>query len=308
MKNVGFEKYIEIGVLIFFLAIKFLLPLIATFINWIASLDYDSVIYRIVTPKNKRKLNKFYKNCNYFRDVPNKGIFQLTYVLAKDYGLWKIDYKNVVVATILQMILNKNILSESEKDENHYLVLKNVPNDIIFKDLFDILTYASKDKILETEELKEYILGHPEIFENYFYVLKKEGRKILQEMGAYAKQDEGVLEDLTEKGKKELEEVYGLKKFLHEFTLVDIRGIDETIIWEHLLVYAAMFGEAERLYKQIKNIVPINLEMINIIAKYQNAKKSFCNEQKVYRKIGTDLNTFYIKKHKTCINVLFYQY
>ena len=278
MKNVGFEKYIEIGILIVFLAIKFLLPLIVTFINWIASLDYDSFIYRIVTPKNKRKLNKFYKNCNYFRDVPNKGIFQVTYVLAKDYGLWKIDYKNVVVATILQMILNKNILSESEKDENHYLVLKNVPNDIIFKDLFDILTYASKDKMLETEELKEYILGHPEIFESFFYVLKKEGRKILQEMGAYAKQDEGVLEDLTEKGKKELEEVYGLKKFLHEFTLVDIRGIDETIIWEHLLVYASMLGEAERLYKQIKNIVPINLEMINIIAKYQNAKKSFCNE------------------------------
>lgn len=278
MKNVGFEKYIEIGILIVFLAIKFLLPLLATFINWIASLDYDSFIYRIVTPKNKRKLNKFYKNCNFFRDVPNKGIFQVTYVLAKDYGLWKIDYKNVVVATILQMILNKNILSESEKDENHYLILKNVPNDIIFKDLFDILIYASKDKMLETEELKEYILGHPEIFENFFYVLKEEGRKILQEMGAYAKQDEGVLEDLTEKGKKELEEVYGLKKFLHEFTLVDIRGIDETIIWEHLLVYAAMFGEAERLYKQIKNIVPINLEMINIIAKYQNAKKSFCNE------------------------------
>ena len=86
------------------------------------------------------------------------------------------------------------------------------------------------------------------------------------------------MEDLTEKGKKELEEVYGLKKFLHEFTLVDIRGIEETIIWEHLLVYAAMFGEAERLYKQIKNIVPMNLEMINIFAKYQNAKKSFCNE------------------------------
>ena len=148
MKNVGFEKYIEIGILIVFLSIKFLLPLIATFINFIASLDYDSFIYRIVTPKNKRKLNKFYKNCNYFRDVPNKGIFQVTYVLAKDYGLWKIDYKNVVVATILQMILNKNILSESEKDERHYLVLKNVPIDIIFKDLFDILTYASKDKML----------------------------------------------------------------------------------------------------------------------------------------------------------------
>lgn len=278
MKNVGFEKYIEIGILIVFLAIKFLLPLIATFINWIASLDYDSFIYRIVTPKNKRKLNKFYKNCNHFRDVPNKGIFQVTYALAKDYGLWKIDYKNVVVATILQMILNKNILSESEKDERHYLVLKNVPNDVIFKDLFDILTYASKDKMLETEELKKYILGHTEIFENFFYVLKEEGRKILREMGAYSKQEEGVLEDLTEKGKKELEEVYGLKKFLHEFTLVDIRGIDETIIWEHLLVYAAMFGEAKRLYKQIKNIVPINLEMINIIAKYQNAKKSFCNE------------------------------
>ena len=278
MKNVGFEKYIEICILIVFLAIKFLLPLIATFINLIASLDYDSFIYRIVTPKNKRKLNKFYKNCNYFRDVPNKGIFQVTYVLAKDYGVWKIDYKNVVAATILQMILNNNILSESEKDKKHYLVLKTIPDDIVFKDLFDILTYAAKDNMLETEELKNYILGHPEIFENFFYVLNEEGRKILREMGAYATQGKEVLEDLSEIGKKELEEVYGLKKFLHEFTLVDIRGIDETIIWEHLLVYAAMFGETERLYKQIKNIVPMNLEVIDIIAKYQNVKKNFYDD------------------------------
>lgn len=266
MKSVGFEEYIEIGILIIFLLVKFLVPIIATFINWIASLDYDSFIYKVLTPKNKRKLKSFYRECNFFRDVPNKGIFQVTYVLAKEYGLWKTDYKNLITSAILQMLLSKNLLSKNENDGKYYLVLKTAPSDIVLKELFDILTYAAKDNMLETEELKKYILGHPEIFENFFYVLKEEGKKELRIMGAYATKGIEVLEDLSELGKKELEEVYGLKKFLHEFTLVDIKGIDETIIWEHLLVYAAMFGEADRLYKQIKNIVPINLEMINFIA------------------------------------------
>ena len=67
---------------------------------------------------------------------------------------------------------------------------------------------------------------------------------------------------MSDAGKKELNEVYGLRKFLDEFTLINERGISEGVIWENLIVYATLFGIAKKVLSELKDIYPDRLVQI----------------------------------------------
>ena len=56
----------------------------------------------------------------------------------------------------------------------------------------------------------------------------------------------------TEKGLNEQEMWKGLKKYMEEFSLLDKREVPELIIWEEFLVYATVFGIADKVLKQLK--------------------------------------------------------
>ena len=62
--------------------------------------------------------------------------------------------------------------------------------------------------------------------------------------------------DLTAKGKEELAEVMGLKKYLEDFSLISEREISETIIWQDYMVYATLFGIADKVIKQFEKVYP----------------------------------------------------
>ena len=48
----------------------------------------------------------------------------------------------------------------------------------------------------------------------------------------------------------------GLKKYLDEFTIIDERKISETIIWKEYIVYATLFGIADKVIEQFKQVYP----------------------------------------------------
>ena len=45
----------------------------------------------------------------------------------------------------------------------------------------------------------------------------------------------------------EVRQVFGLKKFLKEFTLLDERGVDEVKLWKDYMIYATLFGPSAEL-------------------------------------------------------------
>ena len=47
-----------------------------------------------------------------------------------------------------------------------------------------------------------------------------------------------------------------LKKYLNEFTLIAEREITETIIWKEYMVYATLFGIADKVIEQFKKVYP----------------------------------------------------
>lgn len=68
----------------------------------------------------------------------------------------------------------------------------------------------------------------------------------------------------TQEGVNESEKWKGLKKYMEEFSMLDKREIPEIEIWEKFLVYATVFGIADKVLKQLKIVYPDIENSMNI--------------------------------------------
>ena len=224
------------------------------------------VIPLIIIIKREIDLKKFYKQVNYFRDVPNGGSIALTYTLFHNFDIWNSDENNVIAAIIMKMINDKNLIIMQDitygffknKKVKTNLKIGDPPTDELNKKLYDlIIKAAGSDNILQEDELKKYAEKNYEEMNNYLYDLKDTGNRILEQKKCYKNLfSKNRLKDLTDVGKKELSEVYGLRKFLNEFTLISERDLTESIIWEDLMIYATLFGIAKKVLSRLKKLYP----------------------------------------------------
>ena len=60
----------------------------------------------------------------------------------------------------------------------------------------------------------------------------------------------------TQKGVNEIEQWVGLKKYMEDFSLLNEREVPDIVIWERFLVYATVFGIADKVIKQLKMVYP----------------------------------------------------
>lgn len=68
----------------------------------------------------------------------------------------------------------------------------------------------------------------------------------------------------TQKGVDEIEKWKGLKKYMEEFSMLDKKELPEIVLWEKFLVYATVFGIAQKVLKQLKIVYPNIEEMAEI--------------------------------------------
>ncbi|MCQ2178227.1 MAG: DUF2207 domain-containing protein, partial [Bacteroidales bacterium] len=67
----------------------------------------------------------------------------------------------------------------------------------------------------------------------------------------------------TERGQENARKLVGLKKFLGDFTLIDERSTGEVVLWKDYLVFAALFGIADKVARELREINPEAFEQIN---------------------------------------------
>ena len=215
--------------------------------------------------KRKSELKKFYKDSNYFRDTPNSGNMAMSYALYNDFGIWNNKNTNVIGAIIMKMIVDKNLEPVQEKSYGFFgnektstnLKIINSPSEPLVKEMFDIIVKASGDDgILQENELKEYSKKNYQPLLDFMNSIEEKGHNALHNNECYNKILGKNLSDLADKGKSELAEIYGLRKFMDEFTLIRERSITEGVIWENLLIYATLFGIADKVLKELKEVYP----------------------------------------------------
>lgn len=249
--------------------IYFLLPAILI-ITGIASTSGNKYGYI-----NNKKIDK--KETPFFRDIPcNKDIYYantLTKLNLELFGKYK--ETNILGAIMLKWVREDKIKFIKEeksgilgKEKNSIdLRLNPTFDNVLEKELFDTMYKASGDGILETKELEKWARkNYSKFFDLFKRIDKVELLKLEQEGHLYKRKDKSeckkkkVMDDTIY---NEAVKLYGLKRFLDEFSRMDTKEVLEVKLWDEYLMYAYIFGIADKVAKQLKNLYPEVIQEYN---------------------------------------------
>ena len=137
------------------------------------------------------------------------------------------------------------------------------------KKLYEMMYKASGDGILESKELERWAKNNYGKYLNLFEKIKNNKIKELKEQGHIYKRTnkkeckyKNVLDDILYEDSKKL---FGLKLFLEEFSKIDTKEAIEVKLWDEYLMFAYLFGIADKVAKQFKNLYPEYIENLDNI-------------------------------------------
>lgn len=251
------------AILNFALTFMFPLAIIIFSINKAKTVGYGYI--------NNKTINK--NNTPMFREIPcNKDIYYANTLIK----LNNFNYKesNILGAIILKWVKEKKIIFRNKTEgifnkETSVIDLKTNPTfeDTLEKQLFDIMYSASKDGILETKELEKWCRKN---YSQFFSLLKKIGNKYIVDLEfkghIYKRKNKqeckkkNVMDDTIYEESKKL---YGLKLYLEEFSKINTKEVMEVHLWDEYLMFAYLFGIADKVAKQLKNMYPEVIEQMD---------------------------------------------
>ena len=217
--------------------------------------------------KRKKAIKKFYKEAGYFRDIPNGGKIEVSHYLAQNFDV--AGNESLIIGALILSMINKGCIEPDKEEsvgffgkvkENINLKLIKEPDTVTELSLYRLLTEsAGEDGVLQEKELEKYSYKHPEKINDIVKSIKDSGKQNFISLGGFINGPGNCIKNLSDKGKEELAEVVGIKKYLDEFTLIAEREITETILWKEYMVYATLFGIADKVIKQLEQVYPEKL-------------------------------------------------
>ena len=202
---------------------------------------------RIAVWRARRKIKN---KITWFRGIPLKGNLKDANDVLNAYSPSKADYKKLISASVLRLInigafsIRQRMNGKGELEQ--YFMVHELPaakdQPMFIRKLHTIFDLASgDDKILDPKELKNFMKdkSNKTVTESFANVLT-----VSRDLKYYKNREDDVLQ------------VFGLKKYLEDFTLLDERHIEEVKLWKNYMVYATLFGIADQVIKDMKKINP----------------------------------------------------
>ena len=214
--------------------------------------------------KDNKKITK--ENTPTFREIPcNKDIYYAnTLIKLNEFG-----YKdtNILGAIILKWVKEDKIrfINETKGIFNKETSSIDMTKENTFDNgneaaLFKMMKDASGDGILETKELEKWCKKNYSKFFNLFKdLVNKETEKLRSEGHIYTRQTKeeckykNVMDDTIYEESKKL---FGLKEFFKEFSSMDEKEVIEVKLWDEYLMFAYLFGMADKVANQLKKLYP----------------------------------------------------
>ena len=200
----------------------------------------------------------------WYRDLPFQGdIYKTDYVL--DLLETKRQSNGIASAMILRMIEKGYLLvSKDEKDKVEIRFNEALDTSLLDtneKGLYDMMKQASGDDlILQDKE-----------FSRWSQRTRNQDTIRLWANGINLDAKRGLRSDnvvsgkkFSDKGKIEAQHVMGFKNFLNDFTLSSERESVEVGLWKDYLVYASLYGIADKVAKELKDIDPRVFEQVMV--------------------------------------------
>ena len=283
MAEEGAEHYnesdtVDVVYLIVELLIGILFPSVGMF------LIMHKMMYSGINLSFGKTGNELPKDVPLYRDLPcDKDIYR-AYWVATNYGLMK--KKTDFLGAVLLKWLKEGKITITKEEKG---ILKKEKISITFNEtldstnsveneLYSMMVEASEDYKLEENEFKKWCE------KNYFKILNWFDK--FEDDQTLKMQADGMAEETTKKTLgviktkfynvnpvmfEEAKKMKGLKKFLEEFSLINTREAIEVTMWEEYLMYAQIFGIADKVAKQFKKMYP------DVIADYSYDSVIFVN-------------------------------
>ena len=225
----------------------------------------------LIVKVGKARRKKRMEQAGYFRDAPNDGNLNVTYQLGLCSGLCK---EGSLLGAYLMRLISQGCLESTDNSmdaESVRLRLNHGPQSgNAYEDaLYTILEAAAgADGVLDPNELEHYCGQNYVPISRFMESCERNGKQTLVKNGCLKGAVLDNDKDLTKKGQQELDEVYGLKHFLLDFSMIHERGVKESVIWQDYMVYALILGIADKLEAQIQELYPAQLPQLNQYRRY----------------------------------------
>lgn len=232
-------------------------------------------VYKGAKASKINYVKKPLENVNNFRDIPcDKDVFR-AFFLSDVYNL-NSKKEDLLGAVLLKWIRDgqiKIIKQEKKKmfgtkEITALDLTKSLEGNELEKSLYKMMQDASKDLILEEDELKKWCKNNYSKFFKWFdnvlstvrnnYI--KSSDITVTESGKVFKSKSYVIGDRLH---EEAIKLSGLKKYLKEFSRIKEKEPIEVMLWQEYLIFAQIFGIAKEVSKQFKNLYPEVFENTN---------------------------------------------
>ena len=198
----------------------------------------------------------------WYRDLPFQGdIYKTDYVL--DLLETKRLSNGLVSAMILRMIERGYLLvGKDEKDKVEISFNESLDTKLLDTNelgLYDMMRQASgSDLVLQDKEFSKWSqrTRNQDTIRLWVNGINLDARRGLRADNVVSGKK------FSEQGKVEAQRVMGFKNFLNDFTLSSQRESVEVGLWKDYLVYAALYGIADKVAKELKDIDPKVFEQV----------------------------------------------
>ncbi|MBR3075317.1 MAG: DUF2207 domain-containing protein [Bacteroidales bacterium] len=206
-------------------------------------------------------MSRLPKKYEWSRDLPFAGGLYETYYVASHTEGYD-DRKFSIIPAIMLHMVEEGILTLRQDigGKKEFVINENAATDGLCgneKDLLDLLkTAAGKDKVLQEREFKNWASSHCKEVDTWVAAMKDEVRKRLKE-GAYVEEGyeyEGQI--FSQKGKAAAMHSLQFRQYLKDFTIINERSTPEVVLWGKYLMFAALFGMADKVAREMKNLAP----------------------------------------------------
>lgn len=225
----------------------------------------------IASAVRKAKLRRRMEQADYFREAPNNGNLNVTYRLGAACELCKED---ALMGAYLLRLISDGALDPMEADgkgEQVDLRLNRPPRTgNAYDDAFYTILEAAvgEDGILQAHELEQFCERNGKPLAAFAESCRQDADGTLIRSGCYKGAVCNGVKSLTEAGMNQLDEILGLKRFLLDFSLVQERTVQETVLWQDYLIYAHLLGIADQVAPQIRKLYPDALPQVEQFERY----------------------------------------
>lgn len=279
--------------------IGFIISLVRVFLSKVKN-KYENYVY-----KDNKKIKK--GSVPFFREIPcNNDMFYASFLI--NINNFTYNDSNIIEALILKLIKDKNMIIKKESVGRIFkrkkLVIEFSESPYFYneyeKKLFLMMKTASKDdNILKLKEFKKWIKG------NYYVILDFQEGIFNDELKKLCNNQQINLVSIEVKRNlwkymnvmddniyNDSMKVYGLKRYLEKFSRINTRETIEVHLWDDYLIYASLFGIADKVSKQFRKV---NSEILKqeILLDY--------NTMKLVNKMSSELLTVFSSKEISTI-------